>query len=98
MKVVKENQLEKARSMKVGQVAVVGFDTFGQYKSFSTQLSAYNAAHGREKSLYVHAACDQIGCKYCLVVVSAEQHALEKSNSNFKNEWKNKIPVGWKNA
>ena len=98
MKVFTENQLSAAKEMKVGQVAVVRFETYDPYKSFSVQLSAFNARNRRENNLYVHAACDQNGYQYCLVAITAEQYSIEKSNSNMKHEWKKKVPSGWKNA
>lgn len=98
MKVITKNQLSAAKEMKAGQVEIVRFETFDQYKSFSVQLSAFNAKNRRKNELYVHAACDQNGYQYCLVAITAEQYAIEKSNSNLKNEWKKKVPSGWKNA
>lgn len=98
MKVITENQLSAAKGLKVGQVAVVRFETYDQYKSFSVQLSAFNAKNRKENDLYVHAACDQNGYQYCLVAITAEQYSIEKSNSNMKHEWKKKVPRDWKNA
>jgi hypothetical protein len=98
MKVITENQLSVAKGLKVGQVAVVRFETYDQYKSFSVQLSAFNAKNRKENDLYVHAACDQNGYQYCLVAITAEQYSIEKSNSNMKHEWKKKVPRDWKTA
>jgi hypothetical protein len=98
MKVITENQLRAAKGLKVGQVAVVRFETYDQYKSFSVQLSAFNAKNRKENDLYVHAACDQNGYQYCLVAITAEQYSIEKSNSNMKHEWKKKVPRDWKTA
>jgi hypothetical protein len=98
MKVITENQLSAAKGLKVGQVAVVRFETYDQYKSFSVQLSAFNAKNRKENDLYVHAACDQNGYQYCLVAITAEQYSIEKSNSNMKHEWKKKVPRDWKTA
>lgn len=98
MKVITENQLNAAREMKVGQIAVVRFETYDQYKSFSVQLSAFNAKSRKENDLYVHAACDQSGYQYCLVAVTGEQYEIEMSNSKLKYEWKKQVPSGWKTA
>ena len=51
MKVTKTNQLEKARNLCVGEIAVVEFDDYDKYRSFSVQLTHYNAGKGRKKNL-----------------------------------------------
>ena len=53
MKIVKTNQLEKARSLKVGDVSIVEFEDYNKYRSFTVQLAHYNADLGRKRSLYV---------------------------------------------
>lgn len=98
MKVIRRKQMASAKEMKVGDVEVVRFDTYSEYRSFSVQLSGYNARYGREKNLFIHAACDLNGFQYCLVAISSEEYAREKSNPEFKNNWKKNVPVGWKNA
>lgn len=75
MKVIRRKQMASAKEMKVGDVEVVRFDTYSQYRSFSVQLSGYNARYGREKNLFIHAACDLNGFQYCLVAISSEEYA-----------------------
>ena len=96
MKVIESNQLEKARSLKVREVSVVGFDDYDQYRSFTVQLSHYNAALAREKGLFVHAASKKALLQYCLVPVSLEDRTKELTDTNFKNKWKKLIPRAWK--
>ena len=98
MKVIRRKQMASAKEMKVGDVEVVRFDTYSQYRSFSVQLSGYNARFGREKNQFIHAACDLNGFQYCLVAISGDEYAREKSDSAFRNNWKKNVPVGWKNA
>ena len=98
MKVTKTNQLEKARNLCVGEIAVVEFDDYDKYRSFLVQLTHYNAGKGRKKNLYVHAASKKEKLQYCLIVVSSDEHLKEMSNSNLKNEWKKQIPKEWGKA
>ena len=98
MKIIREKQLASAKEMKVGDVVVVRFDSYSQYRSFSVQLSGYNARFGREKNQFIHAACDLNGFQYCLVAISGDEYAREKSDSAFRNNWKKNVPAGWKNA
>ncbi len=98
MRIVKTNQLEKARSLKVGDVSIVEFEDYNKYRSFTVQLAHYNADLGRKRSLYVHAASKLRKLQYCLVVVSAEERKLEEINSNLKGQWKKQIPEGWRSA
>ena len=98
MRIVKTNQLEKARSLKVGDVSIVEFEDYNKYRSFTVQLTHYNADLGRKRSLYVHAASKLRKLQYCLVVVSAEERKLEEINSNLKGQWKKQIPEGWRSA
>ena len=98
MRIVKTNQLEKARSLKVGDVSIVEFEDYNKYRSFTVQLAHYNADLGRKRSLYVHAASKLRKLQYCLVVVSAEERKLEEINSNLKGQWKKQIPEGLRSA
>ena len=98
MKVTRTNQLEKARKLSVGDIAVVEFDDYDKFRSFSVQLTHYNAGKGKKKNLYVHAASKKEKMQYCLIVVSSDDHQKEMSNSNFKNEWKKQIPREWEKA
>ena len=98
MKVVECNQLEKARSLKVGEVSIVGFDDYDQYRSFTVQLSHYNASRARKKGLFVHAASKKTLLQYCLVTVSLEDRMKEESDYSYKNHWKERIPQVWKRA
>ncbi len=98
MRIVKTNQLEKARSLRVGDVSIVEFEDYNKYRSFTVQLAHYNADLGRKRSLYVHAASKLRKLQYCLVVVSAEEKELEDTNSNLKGQWKKQLPEGWRSA
>ena len=98
MRIVRTNQLERAKKMTVGEVAVVEFDDYDKFRSFTVQLSHYNASLGRKRELYVHAASKMKKLQYCLIAVSAEERAMEESNSNLKGQWKKQIPEEWKNA
>jgi hypothetical protein len=98
MKIVKTNQLEKARSLKVGDVSIVEFEDYNKYRSFTVQLAHYNADLGRKRSLYVHAASKLRKLQYCLVVVSMEEKEMEEIDSNLKGQWKRKLPEEWRNA
>ena len=98
MRIVKTNQLEKARSLKIGEVSIVEFEDYSKFRSFTVQLAHYNADLGRKRNLYVHAASKQRKLQYCLVVVSAEERELEETNSNLKGQWKKKLPEGWRSA
>ena len=98
MRIVKSNQLDKANKMRVGEVAVVEFDDYDKYRSFTVQLSHYNASLGRKRELYIHAASKMKKLQYCLIAVSAEDKEKEESNSNLKGLWKKQIPEEWKRA
>ena len=98
MRIVRTNQLEKAKKLIVGEVAIVEFDDYDKFRSFTVQLSHYNASQGRKRSLYVHAASKMKKLQYCLVAVSAEERDMEESNSNLKGLWKKQIPEEWRKA
>ena len=98
MRVVKTNQFEKAKKMVIGEIAIVEFDNYDLFRSFTVQLSHYNASIGRERELFVHAASKMNKLQYCLVVVSAEERKREQANSNYRNVWKKQIPAEWKKS
>jgi len=98
MRTFKVNQLEKARSLKVGESAVVEFADYDKFRSFTVQLAHYNAGLGCKRNLYVHAASKKKKLQYCLIVVSAEEREMEENNSNLKGLWKKQIPEEWKRS
>ncbi len=98
MKIVKRNQIEKARSLKIGDVSIVEFEDYNKYRSFTVQLAHYNADLGRKRNLYVHAASKLRKLQYCLVVVSMEEKEMEEYDSNLKGQWKKMLPEEWRKA
>ena len=98
MRIVRTNQLEKARSLKPGEVSIVEFEDYNKYRSFTVQLSHYNASLGRKRNLYVHAASRLKKLQFCLVVVTAEEREKEETNSNLKGLWKKQLPEEWQRA
>lgn len=95
MKIVRKNQLDTARSLKVGEMVIVEFDEYNKYRSFTVQLSYYNNGLARERDIYVHAASKMKKLQYLLLVVSSEEREREESNSNLKNLWKKQLPEEW---
>lgn len=98
MKTTRKNQLAKARSLKVGEMAIIEFEDYGKYRSFTVQLSYYNAGLGRKRNLYVHAASNKKKLQYFLYVVTADEKDREDSDSNLKGQWKKVIPEEWRSA
>ena len=96
MRIIRTNQLEKAKNMTVGEFAIIEFDDYDKFRSFTVQLSHYNASLGRKRELYVHAASKMKKLQYCLIVVSADEREQEEVNSNLKGQWKKQIPEEWK--
>ena len=95
MKIIKKNQLDTARSLKLGEMVIVEFDEYSKYRSFTVQLSYYNNGLARKRDIYVHAASKMKRLQYLLYVVSLDEREKEETNSNFKGLWKKQLPEEW---
>ena len=95
MKIIRMNQLDTARSLKLGDTAIIEFDEYRKFKSFTVQLSYYNNGLAKERNLYIHAASKSRKLQYYLLAVSCEDKEQEERNSNLKGAWKKKLPEEW---
>lgn len=79
----------KADEVKTGRLPE-GFEP-----SLRTLVARFNSTRGRQRGIYVHASYIWDINIAVLVSVTSEYHEQEKSDINYANEWKKKIPTNF---